>query len=113
MIEEYEFGKIRIDGKEYSKDIIIIRGRVKSEWWREQGHFLQNKDLKEVYDAEPEILVVGTGHDGMMKISEDVRKKCREKEIELVEMKTGKAVEKFNGLSEKKKNAAGAFHLTC
>lgn len=33
MIEHYSFGSITIDGKEYTHDVIVSSGKVKS-WWR-------------------------------------------------------------------------------
>lgn len=112
MIEEYEFGRIVIDGKEYTDDVRIINGKVLPNWWRKQGHFLDVSDLKEVFAEEIKILVVGTGHSGVMKVGDSVREYCKKKGIELIELKTGEAVKKYNELSEKK-GVAGAFHLTC
>ncbi len=113
MIGKYEFGKIVINGKEYTDDVRIVEGKVLPKWWRKDGHFLDVPDLKGVFSHDIEILVVGTGHSGVMKVGESVRKYCREHGIELIEMITGDAVRKFNEISEKGKKVAGAFHLTC
>ena len=40
MIESYRFGKIVINGKSYSSDVIIIGDHVKANWWRREGHRL-------------------------------------------------------------------------
>ena len=43
MIEGYEFGRLRVDGKEYRRDVIIypeeFRGgqRVDATWWHKEG----------------------------------------------------------------------------
>jgi len=113
MIEKYEFGKIVIDGKEYTDDVRIIDGKVLPKWWRKEGHFLDVPDLKEVFSKKIEILIVGTGHSGVMKVGEKVREYCRENDIELVELMTGEAVKKYNEISKNRKGVAGAFHLTC
>ena len=47
-IDKYNFGSITINGKEYTKDVIIFPDRVSAPWWREEGHNLSLKDLKEV-----------------------------------------------------------------
>ena len=39
-IDRYAFGNIVIDGKAYTKDVIIFPDRVYSPWWRKDGHFL-------------------------------------------------------------------------
>lgn len=111
MIDEYEFGRIVIDGKEYTNDVIMVGENVYPEWWRERGHLLQKKDLGPILDAELDTLVVGTGHDGRMEVGEDVREYCRERGIRLIELKSGKAVKKYNSME--KSGAALAIHLTC
>ncbi len=113
MIEKYDFGKIVIDGKTYTDDVRVVEGKVLPKWWRKEGHFLDVGDLEEVFSKPVKILVVGTGYSGVMKVGESVRKYCREHGIELIEMITGNAVRKFNELSARKKDVAGAFHLTC
>ena len=113
MIDEYEFGRIKIGGKGYAKDVIIIEGEVFPNWRREEGHFLRVSDLGKVWERKVKVFVVGTGHSGVMKVGEEVREYCKENGIELIEMTTGNAVKKFNELSGKKKDVAGAFHLTC
>ena len=59
MIEEYEFGKLRVAGKEYRRDVIIYPEgsggtvRVDASWWRKEGHRLDKADLDEVeYDFD-------------------------------------------------------------
>ena len=113
MIEEYDFGRIVIDERLYFKDLRIIDGEILPDWVRKEGHFLDVDDLKEVFERPVKILIVGTGHAGVMKVGDSVREYCKEYDIELIEMKTAEAVKKYNELSEKKKGVAGAFHLTC
>ena len=111
MIEEYEFGKIVIDGKTYTDDVIIIEGKVYPDWWRAQGHFLQKIDLGPILEAKVHTLIIGTGHDGAMKVGKDVREYCKEKGIKLIELKSGEAVDKINEL--KKDGVAAGIHLSC
>ena len=60
-IEKYSFGSITINGKEYTKDVIIFPDKVLSPWWREEGHSLSLKDLKDVIESAPNLLIIGTG----------------------------------------------------
>jgi len=41
MIEHYSFGRIVIDGKEYTKDLIIYPDKIRANWWRKEGHKLR------------------------------------------------------------------------
>ena len=33
-IDKYSFGNIRIDGRDYSQDVILLGEEVKGPWWR-------------------------------------------------------------------------------
>ena len=112
-IDSYQFGKIVIDGKAYSNDCLIIGDSVQPNWWRKQGHLLAAGDLQSVIAAKPSILVIGCGASGMMKVSENIRQLLREQSIEMFAANTHKAVERFNELTRKGENVAGALHLTC
>jgi hypothetical protein len=37
-IDHYEFGRIVVDGREVTNDLIILPGRVVRNWWRQEGH---------------------------------------------------------------------------
>ncbi len=114
-ITHYSFGNITIDGHGYSRDLKIIGGEILSGWWRDQGHLLQVQDIRDVLEARPRVLVVGTGASGLMRISPDVPGKLEDAGIKLEYMPTGKAVERFNELVSDlgTGSVAGAFHLTC
>ena len=111
MIDLYEFGRIVIDGKEYTKDVIIVEGKVHPNWFRKQGHFLSKADLGPILEAKIHTLVIGTGHSGVMRVGEDVRAYCKEKGINLIEMMSGKAVDKINEIMGS--GVAAGIHLTC
>jgi len=111
-IDHYSFGSITIDGRRYTSDVIIYPDRVDSSWWRKEGHNLHIADLKDVINAKPEILVVGTGSPGLMKVPKETISHLESKGIEVHVALTAKAVEIFNKLQSDKKVIA-AVHLTC
>lgn len=113
MIEDYSFGKIRIDGKEYRKDIILFPDHVQDNWWRVEGHELNISDILTCIESmKPEVLIVGTGKHGMLKVLPETEVFCRKHSVELFVENTDDACELFNRLS-KTKRVLGAFHLTC
>ena len=112
-IDSYKFGKIIIDGVEYSSDCIIFGNSVHSNWRRKQGHLLSDKDLQPVIEAKPTLLIVGCGASGLMKVSDEAREVLLEEDIQLEAVDTAKAVERFNELSKTGVNIAAALHLTC
>jgi hypothetical protein len=111
-ITHYSFGRITVDGRTYTSDVIIYPGRVDSSWWRKEGHRLQPADLQGVVEARPGVLVIGTGHSGVMEVPEETVEFLKSKGIEVRAAPTAEAVRIFNGLSGKKA-AVAALHLTC
>ena len=111
MINSYDFGRIVINGKRYNTDLIVFSGKVRG-WWRKEGHRLHVEDLKDVLEAKPEVLVVGTGHSGMMTVPPETRKRIESEGIELITQRTAEACKTFNSLIKSRKVVA-TLHLTC
>lgn len=111
-IESYSFGKVTIDGAAYDSDVIVCPDGVRPNWWRKEGHGLHPEDLSAVVDAGVDVLVIGCGSYGVLKVPETTREWLEGKGIELVALPTGEACERYNELAPAKKVAAG-LHLTC
>ncbi|MBI5043219.1 MAG: hypothetical protein HZC10_05190 [Nitrospirae bacterium] len=63
QITHYSFGKIDIDGKTYTSDVIIYPDKVDASWWRKEGHYLQIEGMPDALKNEkPEIIIIGTGY---------------------------------------------------
>ena len=112
MIEDYSFGRIIIDGKEYTSDVIIYPDHVDSSWWRKEGHRLHLLDIEKAIEEKPETLVIGTGASGLMLVPKDVESRITSRGIKLVVDKTKEACEAYNRLFQSGKTIA-ALHLTC
>ena len=113
MIENYSFGQILIDGKKYNSDLIIFDDHIYDSWWRREGHNLHIDDIQEIINKKPDILIVGTGYYGLMKVPEELIENIKSFGIEqVIVKKTGDACNEYNKLC-KKKNIVAAFHLTC
>jgi len=115
MIKSYEFGLIVIDGKKFTRDVIVFPEKVIDNWWRKEGHRLHLEDLDEIlnHEPKPKVLVVGTGYYGIMKISPAVENTLQSQEIELIAQPTKEACQTFNKLLKSNRPLVGAFHLTC
>lgn len=112
MIDSYSFGKMKIQDQIFTKDLIILPDKILSPWWRAKGHRIVMDDLSEVFDYTFEILVIGTGYYGLVKIDGEVWEQAEKKDISIITAKTSKAVELFNK-NHLTKKTIGAFHLTC
>ncbi len=111
-IDSYEFGSIAINGRTYRTDLLIWPGQIKPDWWRMEGHLLQLPDVAEALAAGPEVLVVGTGESGRMRLDPELVAYLQDKGIELVARPTPEACRSINELAGKRRLAA-ALHLTC
>jgi hypothetical protein len=112
MIEEYGFGRITIDGKTYRSDVLLLPERVEDRWWRQESHRLRLEDLSSVLEAHPDVLVVGTGYFGRMRLDPAVEDRLKEEGIQLIACETKKACVEFNRFRATQKVVA-ALHLTC
>jgi hypothetical protein len=111
-IDSYNFGQIVINGRKYTSDVIIFPDRVQGNWWRDESHRLTLKDISGIIDENPEILLVGTGNSGLMRVLPEVEREAEARGIQLIVQPTGDACEIYNQLSQTQRVAA-ALHLTC
>ena len=112
IIDSYRFGLIVINGKNYTSDVIIFSDRVNGNWWRKTGHELRLDDLSEVIAEKPEVLVVGTGALGLVKVSPEVEERLEAQGIKLIAKPTGETCQIYNQLCHSQRVIA-ALHLTC
>ena len=112
-INNYSFGKININDRIYTHDVIIMPDSIKSNWWRNSSHLLILEDISELIDNKPDILIIGTGRYGLMKVEKEVINYCKNNKIKLIIENTSNAVKKFNGLSKSYNKIIAALHLTC
>jgi len=111
-IDSYHFGEIVINGKSYSSDVVIFPAKVINNWWRKTGHELCLEDIAEVITENPEVLVVGTGASGLMKVLPEVEQVTQAREIKLIVETTDNACNTYNQLSHSQRTVA-ALHITC
>jgi hypothetical protein len=112
-IEQYTFGKIVINGKTYTSDVIIYPGKVDASWWRKEGHRLQPADLEKIVSEKPDLLIIGTGNLGAMAVPQETVSFLRSQGIDARVAPTAKAVDIFNNTSGGNKKVVAALHLTC
>lgn len=114
-IEEFTFGRIRIDGKDYEHDVVIDHGKVSkrkkkaSKKFRDQfGH--TPLSLEEDVPWGCRRLIIGTGAYGSLPIMKEVKREAEKRDVELVIVTTKEAIASLNQ-SPKKTNAV--LHVTC
>ena len=112
-IDECSFGRLIINGKTYTDDLIIRPdGSILEPWQRKRGHGISMDDLRELMDSSPEVIVAGTGMSGGVKPDKDLEKDLVKRGIEFIAAPNEEIIQVFNELAPKRRVGAG-FHLTC
>jgi hypothetical protein len=119
-IESFEWGRFVIKGAAHSangegvgKDICIIDGVV-SPWEARKGHMLKPKMVSSIIGSGIEILVIGNGVNGALKVPEKTNKAISEAGIsELIIERTPEACAAFNRLYREGASVAFLAHGTC
>ena len=111
-IDSYRFGQVVINGKKYTSDVIIFPDSVRDNWWKKRGHELCLDDIAEVMAENPEVLVVGTGAEGLMKVLPEVKQILGAQGIKLVVEITDKACHTYNHICHSQR-AIAILHITC
>jgi len=111
------FGQITIAEKSYGHDIYIsVRGKVKkrSKSLAKQlygsSHTVGPEELEKVCKGGPEVLFVGTGHSGLVELTEEARRYLDQRSIKCEALPTPKAAAAYNKSPRRK---AALMHVTC
>ena len=110
-LEDYRFGRLTVDGEQQTHDVIVLPGRLVTNWWRKDGHSLVLEDLAAVLEELPGHLLVGTGHDGRLRPDPDAVEQLQARGIRVEILQTGRAVRRYGELDPAA--TAAALHLTC
>jgi hypothetical protein len=110
-LEDYRFGRLKVDGRDHTRDVIVLPDRVVSDWWRREGHSLAVEDLDEVLDELPRRLVLGVGAYGRLRPDAAVLAELERRGVKLECLPTDAAVRRYGELDERE--TAAALHLTC
>jgi len=122
-IESYTFGKMMIQGRIFTSDLIIFpdqpgqpgqrENRIQANWIRKSGHVLESCDIKDLIMTNPELIIAGTGAHGRMVIDKALERDLKIAGIKLLALPTKEAVEAFNQCTNGKTATGACFHLTC
>ncbi len=113
---EVRFGKITIDNKEFHDIIILPSGKLIERDYKNiearygTSHVIDENEIEILLKENPKTIVIGTGFEGIAKLTDKARENILKNKIKLIEKKTPEAVKTFLTLKGKK---AGLFHSTC
>jgi len=116
-IARARFGEIVVGDTAYSRDVYILAdGSVKQRKKRlareeyHTAHTLGPKELEKVCRGGPEIVFVGTGESGAMKLSDEALRFLSQRSIECKALPTPDVAEAYNKSTQRK---AAVIHVTC
>ena len=113
QLTAYSFGLVKVDGRTMTRDLILVGDEIFSPWIRKEGHRLHIDDLKWALDRRPDVLIVGTGAFGALRVSSEVVDILGERGIELLSVKTEEAIAAYNHRIGRGDRVACGLHLTC
>ena len=106
-----------VNSESITPDLMILpSGHILKNWRRKKGHLLAYDDIQPIVDATPEVLIVGTGAFGLMKIDPNLietLKTITKNPLKLIHLRTGQATERYQREIQDNKKIAACFHLTC
>lgn len=112
MIGRFEFGTIVIDGQSYESDMIIFPDGTVEQWQHKDEHVLRPRDVDKIISAGPEVVIIGLGTVGNLKVRPKAEKRLQQAGIEVMAYRTNKACETYRELRNQRKVAA-ILHITC
>lgn len=112
------FGGVSVDGKEHY-DVIVVGEKVLDRedivpgWFEGRTHHIvYEHELKKLLEERPEVIIIGSGQDGVLRVPAEVEEAVRKKGIGLVVLETPEAIKEYNRLSATKRVNA-LIHTTC
>jgi hypothetical protein len=110
------FGQIEIDGRRFDHDVVVEKGRIRrrkkgpSKPYRaEYGHTPLTPEEKIPWSAP--LLIVGTGANGGLPITDDLYRKAAQRRVEVVARPTAEACDLLAAADPK--SVAAILHVTC
>jgi hypothetical protein len=114
-VEKFQFGSIRIDGFTYEHDVVIAGGEVHKRRKKPSKHLKARYghtplSLEEEIPWDCDTLVIGTGANEGLPVTQDVIKEAERRGVELLILPTTGAIAKLRHVP-KRTNAI--LHVTC
>lgn len=116
-IDRTEFGSITIEGKCYEHDVLIrLGGQIEkrkkklSKQVYGTSHVIALAEAEQAYEKGAELLVIGTGQVGMVKLSPEAQAFFQQVGCKVELLETPTAIQRWNELNGK---VIALVHVTC
>lgn len=117
-IDSVSWGNIVVNGQKFGQVIITgdrvrERGREKLEKLFGATHVVGDWEVEELLSENPQIIIIGTGQFGVLKVSDEIKEKLTRSGAEIKVLLTPAAVAEFNRKINEGKNVNALIHTTC
>lgn len=112
-IDSYDFGEIVIDGEYIDSDVVILRDKVVRDWRRLEGHRLQLPDVRDYLLEDADVIIIGTGYYGAMRVDEEVIKEFEKRGRRVIVGRTSNIIRIYNDFVSRGLRVIAFLHLTC
>jgi len=110
-LDAASFGSITISGKKYDHDVYVFwDGAVER---RVGDHTVPARQMEYIVNKKPEIVIIGTGQFGEVRVPSESEKLAKEQNIEVVKTRTPQAIGIFNEAMKQGKRVSAIIHVTC
>jgi len=116
-ITDVRFGETTVGERTYNTDIHIrVNGKVKkrdkalAKSLYGSSHMIGPKELAKVCKGGPQVVFIGTGHSGEVRLTEDAELYLQHRSIQYEALPTPEAVAAYNQSTQRK---AALLHVTC
>ncbi|MFZ5365894.1 MAG: MTH938/NDUFAF3 family protein [Patescibacteria group bacterium] len=117
-IDSCGWGNIVVNGRQYH-EVLIVREKVEprddERLEKELGtdHLIGGWEQELLMRGNPEVIIIGTGQAGVLKVLEEVKEKLVNSGAEIKILLTPQAVSEFNRLASEGKKVNALIHTTC
>ena len=113
--DEFSFGSIRVDGVEYTHDVVIDHGEITRRKKKPSKKFQEDfghtpLSSEEVIPWKCKRLVIGTGAYGRLPVMKEVREEAKRRKIKLLILPTSEAIRQ---LDKDSAETNAILHVTC
>jgi len=118
IINHLEFGEIIINNQKFH-DVLIYDNKIEQRDYPKleevfgTGHFIGEWEKIKLLSGEPEIIIIGNGYQGVLKVDEDFKNEIKKRNIELIINYTPDVIDLINNKIKEGKRINALIHTTC
>lgn len=117
-IDSTKFGEITIDDKKYGQvliigDAVFERDEEKLRNLFDTTHQIGDWEIEQLLKGNPEIVIVGTGQNGVLQVEKIFLERLRKAGVEVVAAITPEAIRIYNEKTKQGKKVNTLIHTTC